>query len=74
MNADWAAETLLPVQMLAMADWTLLASDPHTALRSPGLCSVLTAARRHAGGVAAMTLEERARRERRIVDFMMAKV
>ena len=54
-----------------MADCTLVASVPHIVFRSPGLCSVLTAAMRHAGGVAAITLEERARSERRIVDFMV---
>ena len=31
----------------------------------------MTAARRHAGGVAAMMLEDRARKVRRIVDFMV---
>ena len=55
-----------------MAACTFFASEPQTVLRSAGLGSVLTAARRHPGGVA-RTLAERASRERMSVDFMVVE-
>jgi hypothetical protein len=64
-------EALLP-HMLWMAACTFFASEPQTVLRSAGLGSVLTAARRHAGGVA-RTLAERASRERMSVDLMVVE-
>jgi hypothetical protein len=72
MKAFWAGVTADPEQRLAIADWTFVASLPQTTLRSPGVCSVFTAARRHAGGVAARMLEERVRRVKRIVDLMVS--
>lgn len=72
MKAFWAGSTADPEHRLAIADWTFVASFPQTWLRLPGICSVLTAARRHAGGVAARMLEDRVRRVKRIVDFMVS--
>jgi hypothetical protein len=66
MKADWATAALL-LQMLAITDCTFVASLPQTLSRSAGLGSVLTAARRQAGGVARTEVVERARRARRVV-------
>ena len=65
-NADSAAATLLP-QMLAMACWTLEPLTPHTAVRFGVYGCSLTAARRHAGGVARTGVERTKREKARVV-------
>ena len=69
-NADIAAFALDP-QRLWICDSTLEASEPHMVERSEGFCSVLIAAKRHAGGVAITILADSVRRAKHNVDFII---
>jgi len=68
-KACMAAPALDP-QRLVICDSTFEASAPHMVERSAGLVSVLTAARRQAGGVARTSLEQVDKRAKRTVNLL----
>ena len=71
-KADWAGAAALEGQILAMTDWTLVAFwELQMAPKSAGLGSVLTAARRQAGGVARTGVAASARLISKIMVFMV---
>ena len=74
MNADCATLSVLPLHMLAIACCTSVASLPQMADRSLGLSCVLTALRRHAGGLAARTLTANAAKRERSNEPFIVKV
>lgn len=67
-NACNAAPALEPQRFVIWVS-TFEASDPQIVLRSAGLCSVLTAAKRHAGGLATTSLAQEAKSARITVDL-----